>query len=94
MKKIKIVDFDPAELLTNNERITNYINDALETGDAEYIKSALATVIRATNVTKFASNINMSRPGIYRALKPKSHTEFASVLKMFSGLGMKLRAIV
>ncbi len=40
-------EFDPAEYLSTPEAISEFMSDALETGDASYIAKAMGTVERA-----------------------------------------------
>lgn len=50
----EIFDFDPAEMLDSDEAIEAFIIEALQTGDAKFIASALGVVARAKGMSKIA----------------------------------------
>ncbi|WP_461538563.1 helix-turn-helix domain-containing transcriptional regulator [Spongorhabdus nitratireducens] len=43
----RLSDFDPAEFLDSQEKIENYLKEALETGDADFIADSLSVIARA-----------------------------------------------
>ena len=47
---IKTKPFDVAEVLTNEGRIGAYLAEAFETGDPDFIVSAIGDIARARNV--------------------------------------------
>jgi probable addiction module antidote protein len=58
-------DFDPAEYLSSPEAIAEFMNDALETGDADYIAKVRKLVARAKEVTELAMKTRLSREQLH-----------------------------
>lgn len=84
--------FDPAEFLENEEAISAYLTEALETTDPAFIADALGVVARAKGMKQIAEDAGLSRESLYRALSGKGNPEFATVLKVISALGLRLSA--
>jgi probable addiction module antidote protein len=84
--------FDPAAYLDDDAAIAAYVSDALETGDAAFVTDAIGVVARARGMSLVAKDSGLSRESLYRALSSKGNPEFATVLKVLSGLGLKLTA--
>ena len=57
----KFYDFDPAELLDTDEAIEAFLTEAMETGDAKFIASALGTVARAKGMSNIARQTGLAR---------------------------------
>jgi probable addiction module antidote protein len=53
---IKLLKFDAAKYLDNQETIAVYLNEALESRDADFIYHAIETVARAKGVTDFVKD--------------------------------------
>lgn len=70
--------FDPAEFLSTETAQIEYVNAALETGDADYVARSIQTVARARGL----AGLMTDRP----ALDP------ASVLASMQALGLRLVA--
>ena len=84
--------FDPAAYLDDDAAIAAYLNDALETGDPAFITDAIGVIARAHGMSQVAKDSGLSRESLYRALSSTGNPEFATVLKVMSGLGLKLTA--
>jgi probable addiction module antidote protein len=84
--------FDAAEYLDSPEAIADYLSEALETGDAEFVAKAIGTVARAEGMTLVARDAGLSRENLYRALGDGTKPEFATVMKVLNALGMRLVA--
>lgn len=82
--------FDPAAYLDEDAAIMIYLNDALDTGDAAFVADALGVVARARGMSQVAKDSGLSRESLYRALSSTGNPEFATVLKVMTGLGLKL----
>jgi len=89
---VRIKRFDPADYLTTDEALAEYINAALETGDPAFIADSLGIVARAKGMTKVARQIGMGRENLYKALCAEGNLEFATVLKVVEALGLRLTA--
>jgi probable addiction module antidote protein len=62
----KFSNFDPAEYLTTQDAITEFIADALKTGDAAYIAIATGIAARAKGMAELAKETGLSREQLYR----------------------------
>ena len=92
MTKAKTKPFDPAEYLDDKESIAAYMTEALDTGDPAFVADALGVIARASGMTEVAREAGVSRESLYRALSADGNPEFATVLRVFSALGLRLHA--
>lgn len=86
----KTRQFDPAEYLTSDEAIAEYISAALETEDAAFIADALGVVARAKGMSQIARDAGLGRESLYKALRSDGNPEFSTVLRVLHALGLKL----
>ena len=84
--------WDPAEHLNTQEDIVAYLEAALEDGDSQLIASVLGDITRSKGMTEIARETGLGRESLYKALSPNGNPEFATVLKVFRALGIRLRA--
>ncbi len=84
--------FDPADYLTTDEALAEYINAALETGDPAFIADSLGIVARAKCMAKVARQAGLGRENLYKALCAEGNPGFATVLKAMDALGLRLTA--
>ncbi|WP_158815541.1 addiction module antidote protein [Methylocapsa sp. S129] len=84
--------FDPAEYLDDDKAIAAYMSEALATGDVSFIADALGIVARAKGMSQIASETNLSRESLYRALSSEGNPEFATVIGVMKALGLRLTA--
>ena len=83
-------DFDPAEYLTGPEAIAEFMNDALETGDAGYIAKALGVVARAKGMTELARETGLSREQLYRSFSEHGNPTLKTLLAVMKALGVEM----
>ena len=84
--------FDPAQYLDDDKAIAAYMSEALETGDVSFIADALGVVARAKGMSQIASETNLSRESLYRALSSDGNPELATVIGVMKALGLRLTA--
>jgi probable addiction module antidote protein len=89
---VKTKRFDPADYLTTDEALAEYITAALETGDPAFVADSLGIVARAKGMAKVARQAGVGRESLYKALRAKGNPEFATVLKVVDALGLRLTA--
>jgi probable addiction module antidote protein len=89
---LKTRKFDPAEYLDNDEVIAEYINQALESGDAALIAASLGNVARAKGMAEIAAQAGLGRESLYKALSADGNPEFSTILKVLRALGLRLTA--
>lgn len=87
---IKTRAFDAAEYLRSEESIAAFVGDALESGDAVVIQSALGTAARARGMAQIADASGLGRESLYKALRPDAKPRFDTVLKVIAALGIKV----
>lgn len=84
--------FDASELLDTPARRAAYLSAALETGDVEEIRDALAIVARARGLADIAREARLSRTSLYKALGGTGNPEFGTVVRVLATLGIRLMA--
>jgi probable addiction module antidote protein len=85
--------FDVADYLTDEETISAYLTEVLESDDPRYIAKALGAVARARGgMTQLAKDTGISREALYRALSDSGNPELGTVLKVMHALGVRLSA--
>jgi len=89
--KIELIPFDGAERITEPEDVLDLLNDALETGHADYIASALGVIARSEGMTKIAEKTGVKRQALYTALSENGNPTLETFTKVLSSLGLKLR---
>ncbi len=90
MSKAKLSQWDSAEYLKTPEDIIQYLAACLEEDDPQLIPHALGIVARSKGMTQLAKETGISREGLYKALSEQGNPEFATVMKVIKGLGLKL----
>lgn len=88
----KFTKFDPAEYLNSQEAITEFVADALETGDATYIAKAMGVVARAKGMTELAKETGLSREQLYRSFSEKGNPTLKTMLAVMKALGVDMTA--
>lgn len=61
-------------------------------GDGSLVRPALGDIAKARNMSKLTREIGLSRKGLYRALSTDGNPEFATIMKVIKGLGLRLHA--
>ena len=92
-KKIKVYDYDAAEFLDSEEVIAGYLSEVFATGTEAEIKTALADVARARNMTEIAGKMKVSRTSLYKSLEPDTRTEFDTVRNFLSAVGVSMAVV-
>jgi len=92
MPKTKTTRWDSAEYLKTDEDMAGYLEACLEENDPALIAHALGVIARAKGMTQLARDTGLTREGLYRALSREGNPEFATVLKVFNALGLRLHA--
>lgn len=84
--------YDSADVLTNEARIAEYLEAAMEEGadDPAFIAHALGVVARAQNMSQLARDTGMSREGLNKALSGEGNPTLGTILKVSKALGLRL----
>ena len=88
---VKTAPFDPADYVRDDKEAALYISDALKTGDAADVATALGTVARARGASGLAKATGISRAALYSSLSPTGNPTLATVLAVLRELGMELK---
>ena len=88
---MKLTKWDAAEHLQTEEDILLYLKACMEENDSPaFIAKALGNVARARNMTQLAEQVNMTRPGLYKALSGEGNPSFDVISKVSNALGLKI----
>jgi probable addiction module antidote protein len=82
--------FDAARYLGEPEAQAELLADALESGEATYIATALGTIARARGITEVARGTGVTRAALYKALGPTGDPKLTTFLGVLNSLGFKL----
>jgi probable addiction module antidote protein len=83
---------DTSELFDTPESQAELIADALQEGNAEYIKHALGIVARARGMTNIAKEAGVTREALYKALSGRGDPKLSTLLGVMKALNMQLSA--
>lgn len=88
----KLLAFDAARYLDDDEAIAEYMTAVLETEDADLLLAALGDVARAKGMAQVARDSGLGRESLYKALAPGAKPRFDTILKVARALGVKFTA--
>lgn len=86
----ELTKWDSAEYLKTEEDIIHYMEACLEENDPQLIPHALGIIARARGMSQLARDTGITREGLYKALSDNGNPEFATVMKVFKALGLKI----
>jgi probable addiction module antidote protein len=89
---LKLVPFDAARYLDDDEAIAEYMTAVLEANDPDLLLLALGDVARAKGMAQVAKEAGLGRESLYKALSPGAKPRFDTVLKVARALGVKFTA--
>lgn len=88
----KLVAFDAARYLDDDEAVAEYMTAILETNDPNLLLLALSDVARAKGMAQVAKDAGLGRESLYKALSPGAKPRFETVMKVARALGVKFTA--
>jgi probable addiction module antidote protein len=89
---LKLVAFDAAKYLDDDEAIAEYMTAVLETEDPDLLLLALRDVARAKGMAQVARDAGMGRESPYKALAPGAKPRLETVMRVAKALGVKFTA--
>ena len=89
---LKLVAFDAARYLDDDEAIAEYMTAVLETNDPDLLLVALSDVARARGMAQVAKDAGLGRESLYKALAPGAKPRFETIMKVARALGVKFTA--
>ena len=87
---MKTSNWDMAEFLDTKEDVIAHLSLALEENDIDFLLSVLNALARSKGMAQIASELGVSREGLYKSLSPGSNPAFGTVVKTLDNLGFKL----
>lgn len=90
----KLMAYDPAKALINDEEIAFFMSDALETGDANYIAKALGVIARAKGMKHIAEQTGLSREQLYRSFGKTGNPTLKTTMAVMKAMNIELVARV
>ncbi|MCW4446843.1 addiction module antidote protein [Vibrio cyclitrophicus] len=90
----KLKPFDSTEYLDSEESIQAYLSVALDSGDAEFIASAIGTIAKAKGMSQLAKETGLSRESLYKSFSRKGNPNLKTLLSVTQALGVSLSAKV
>lgn len=91
-KNKKLLPFDAARYLNDDEAIAEYVSAVLETEDSDLLLLALSDIARARGMAQIARDSGLGRESLYKALTPGAKPRFDTIIKVARALGVKLSA--
>ena len=88
----KLVAFDAARYLDDDEAIAEYMTAVLETNEPDLLLLALSDVARAKGMAHVAKDAGLGRESLYKALAPGAKPRFETIMKVARALGVKFTA--
>ena len=90
--KTKLLPFDAARYLTDDEAIAEYMTAVLEIEDTDLLLLALSDIARAKGMAQVARDAGLGRESLYKALAPGAKPRFDTIVKVARALGVKFSA--
>ena len=91
--KLKLVPFDAAKFLTDEDAIAEYMSAVLEEDDMDLLLLAFGDVARARGMSLVAKETGLGRESLYKALAPGAKPRFDTVVRVARALGVRLIAL-
>jgi probable addiction module antidote protein len=87
---VKLIPFDAADFLRDEETIAAYLNSSTETGNPDVMLSALSAVARARGMAELADKAGVNRESLYKALAPGAKPRYDTIFKVVRALGVNM----
>ena len=82
--------FDAAILFETTSSQISLLEDAMESGHAGYMASALGTIARARGMTQIAKDAGVTREALYKSLSADGDPRLSTLLGVMKALNLKL----
>ncbi len=82
--------YDVADYLTDPARVTAYLGEVFETGDAVAIAAALGDVARAKGMTDPARDAGLTRAEIYQSPSENGNPRLSTLPRVIRAMGVRL----
>lgn len=89
-RKIKIAKFEPADFLTSEVAIREFLAAAMEDENPDVFLAALAQVAKVRGISDLAERSGLGRESLYKTLAPGAKPRFETICRLVDALGVKL----
>ena len=90
----KLKCFDASEYLDNDEAISVFLADAMETQNPGYIAHAIRLVAKAKGMTEIAEKCGISRKSLYRSIGENCNPTLEPLIPVLLALGVKVTPVL
>ncbi len=87
---MKIKKFDVVDFLDSDEAIIEYLNAALEEGDADFFVKAVGDVARVKGMMKIAKTTGLGRQNLYQSLSRGGNPRVGTLFRVLDALDVRL----
>lgn len=88
----RLTTYDPAEDLTTDQAIADFMAAAFGTDDHAYVVHALGVVARTKGMTQIANQTGLPREQLYRSFSAEGNPTLRTTLAVMKALGIELSA--
>lgn len=86
----KTTPFDPADYLSSEDDIVEYLKVWMEDGSPQEIARAIGDVARSKGMTEIAKKTGLGRQALYTALSENGNPTLETLTMVLSALGLEL----
>jgi probable addiction module antidote protein len=87
---VKTIPFDAALHLQSRKAQAELLRDALESGDAGFIATALGIIARAQGMAHVAAEAGVTREALYKSLSASGDPRLTTLLGVTKALGIEM----
>lgn len=88
---IKTIPFEASRYLKSPKAQAELLADAVESGDAGYIATALGVIARARGMAEVASEAGITREALYKSLSASGDPRLTTLLGVTKALGIEVK---
>jgi len=89
-KTAALTEWDMAANIRTKSDVIAHLEAALAEDDVPFLLSVVGDIARSEGMSKIASEMGLSREGLYRSLSSDGNPSFETVIKLLSLLGLRL----
>ncbi|MBK8305430.1 MAG: addiction module antidote protein [Pyrinomonadaceae bacterium] len=90
----KLTKFDASDYLDSEEAIAEYLTAALEDENPDVFLAAISDVAKTRGMASIAKSTGLGRESLYKALAPGAKPRYETIMKVLSGLGVKVTVTI
>jgi probable addiction module antidote protein len=92
-KTTKTKPYDPAILLTDDELIADFLQEAMEDPDPTVFIVALGQAAKAKGIANIAATSGLGRTSLYKTLSGDTEPKWDTIQKILRALDIKLKFV-